>query len=190
MVRKMFVATVILALVMFSAISVRADGRPGWIERGNGAFTDGDARVLFTTGSSKGGRTSRLLQMTADTRSRSGMAQIFNEYLELLMQDVAGSAPWNSKPSEERHAGKMVKDIVSGTLSHVQITDRYFDEQSGEFFSLAMLDISDLKEVIKGLPDMEDELKEYIITHADGIHVRLMKKDKQQRGDGQEEGTD
>jgi hypothetical protein len=153
---------------------------PTWVTKGSGAFDDEGGKVFFGVGSASGIRNTSLLRATADNRARNDLAKIFRVYSSSLMRDYMASTSAGDVDvtSEEQHVEQAIKTVNSVTLSGVQIVDHWQHPATGEYYSLARLDMEKFKNSLDEVGELDARTKEYIRANADRLHEEL----KQEEG--------
>lgn len=122
-----------------------ADGKPGWIMRGNVQMTLEDGRkVFYGVGAASGIKNMSLLRSTADNRGRNELAKLFEVFSASLMKDYMSSS---TAGGEEQVVENAIKTAVSSSLKGSEIVDRYADGD-GTLYALAALDLKVLKDVL------------------------------------------
>lgn len=150
---------------------------PEWVIKGNGAFSRGDNQVFHGIGSAFGINNPALLRTTADNRAREEIAKTFQFYISSLMKDYMAST-MAGDPNislEEQHVEQGMKTVTSMTLSGVLIVDHWQNPQTGEFFSLAELDLKAFTDSLKKVKELDAQAREYIKKHAERLHEELEK---------------
>jgi hypothetical protein len=150
-------------------------GAPDWVMKGSGAFGGDRGKVFYGVGSASGIRNFSLLRTTADNRARNEIAKTFEFYTASLMKDYSAStmAGDPNVTSEEQHVEQAIKTVTSQTLSGVEIVDHWQDPNTGEFFSLARMDLEAFKDAFQKQQQLSERVRDYVRQNADRLHDQL-----------------
>jgi len=98
-----------------------------------------------------------------------------------LMRDYMASAnaTEQEKSSGEQYVENTVKTFTSNTISGVKIVDRWDDGKTA--YSLAALNIDDLKAMTENIKELSQQAKEYIKQNAEKAFDKL-EAEQQKRG--------
>lgn len=148
---------------------------PKWVLKGSGAFEKDRGKVFYGVGSVSGIKNFSLLRSAADDRARNELGKIFEVYTSSLMKDYMASTTAGEKDAaaEEQHVEQAIKTVASITLSGVEIVDHWQNPDTGEFFSLARLDVAAFKESLEKVKELDGKVREYIRRNADRLHEEL-----------------
>jgi len=149
--------------------------KPDWVIKGSGAFQDAGKKVLYGVGVAEGIRSEALRRTTADNRAMADISKQISTLSTSLMRDYMGSTsvPAAEKESGEQYIENTIKTFASNTLSGVKVIDRYEDEKKGTLYSLASLNIDDLKATADQMKELSQGVKEYIKANAEKAFDKL-----------------
>ena len=152
---------------------------PEWVIKGSGAFGGDRGKVFYGVGSASMMRNRSLMRTAADNRARSELAKIFEFYTASLMKDYMASTVGGDPNliSEEQHVEQAIKTVTSTTLSGVEIVNHWEDERTGEFFSLARLDLGAFTDSLDKVRELDEKVKEHIKENAEKLHGELEKEE-------------
>lgn len=173
-------ATLIAGCAKAKVAPIQKMDAPDWVKKGSGAFTKEKGKVFYGVGSASNIKNMSLLRSTADNRARNELAKVFETYSSSLMKDYMASTAAGSEQissSEEQHVEQAIKTVTATTLTGVEIVDYWQDPGSGEFFSLARLDVEAFKENLSKMEELGGKAKEYIKQNADRLHEELEKEE-------------
>jgi len=148
---------------------------PDWVRKGSGAFGSEKGKVFYGVGAASGIKNPSLLRSTADTRARNDISLVLQYYTASLTKDYMGSTT-AKKPAvsaEEQLVEKALKEVSGVTLSGVEIVDHWQNPATGEFYSLARLDLSAFKDSLEKAKELDEKTKEYIRKNSDRLHEQL-----------------
>jgi len=141
--------------------------------KGSGAFKK-DQKVIYGVGVAEGVQSEALRRMTADNRAIAEISKQLSTISTSLMRDYMSSTavPPEQKGSEEQYIENTVKTFTSNTVSGVKVTDRY-QEKNGTLYSLASLNLDDLKMLAGEVKDLSESVREYIKANAEKAFDKL-----------------
>lgn len=171
--RKMSWLCLSLAVVfMLGCAGVSKGGRPDWILKGAGAFPK-DKKVLYGVGIAETIKSEALRRTTADNRAIAEVSKQLSTMSTSLMRDYMSStsATEEEKTSGEQYVENTVKTFASNTISGITILDRWDDGKTA--YSLAALNIDDLKAMTEQVSQLSRQVKEYIKANAEGAFDKL-----------------
>ncbi len=148
---------------------------PEWVFKGSGAFGGDRGKVFYGVGSASMMRNTSLMRSASDNRARSELAKIFEFYTASLMKDYMASTVGGDpdKISEEQHVEQAIKTVTSMTLSGVEIVDHWQNPTTGEFFSLARLELDAFTDSLDKVRELDEKVKEHIKENAEKLHGDL-----------------
>ena len=169
---KKALALSLVALFVVFAGCASGPKRPDWVTKGSAAFKDGK-KVLYGVGLAEQIRSEALRRTTADNRAINEVSKQISTMSTSLMRDYMSSAAATEaeKTSGEQYIENTVKTFSSNTLSGVKIIDRYDDGKVT--YSLAALDLADLKSMTDQVNQLSSQVKEYIKANADKAFDKL-----------------
>jgi hypothetical protein len=154
--------------------------KPDWATKGSGAFKK-DKRVLYGVGIAEGIKSEALRRTTADNRAIAEISKQLSTMSTSLMRDYMSSvlATEEEKTSGEQYVENTIKTFTSNTISGVRIVDRWDDGKV--MYSLASLDIDQLKAMAENINKLSQQVKEYIKENAEKAFDKL-EEEQQKRG--------
>lgn len=172
--KNTMIAAVSVLFLFGCASTSKVTGGPEWTMKGTGAFKDGGGKVFYGVGLAGAGsiKDESLRRETADNRARADLQKVFNTYTSSLMKDYSGT--------DGELVERAIKTFQSGTLSGVQITDRY-QKDDGTLYSLAKLDLDQFKKAMDLAKDMNTAAKEYLQKKSDAMFEELAKEENKAR---------
>ena len=162
----------LLLAVVFLAGCSGMQKKPDWIMKGAGAFPK-DKKVLYGVGIAEGINSEALRRTTADNRAIAEVSKQLSVMSTSLMRDYMSSAnaTEKEKSSGEQYVENTAKTFSSNTVSGITIMDRYDDGK--KCYSLAELNIEDLKNMTGDIKELSQQVKEYIKANADKAFDKL-----------------
>ncbi len=161
----------LLSVVMLAGCS-GAQKRPDWITKGAGAFPK-DKKILYGVGIAEGINSEALRRTTADNRAIAEVSKQLSVMSTSLMRDYMSSAnaTEQEKSSGEQYVENTAKTFSSNTVSGITIMDRYDDGK--KCYSLAELNIEDLKSMTGDIKQLSQQVRDYIKANADKAFDKL-----------------
>jgi hypothetical protein len=153
---------------------------PEWVKHGSGAFEDDRGKVFYGVGSAYGIKNPPLLRQAADNRARNEVSKVFETYTSSLMRDYMASTTAGDPDvtSEEQHVEQAIKTVSANTLSGIEVVEHWQHPATGEFFSLARLDLEAFKDSLEKSQELNARVKERIKKNAERLHEELEKEEE------------
>lgn len=164
--------SVFLLGLIFLAGCASAPKKPDWIMKGGGAFKT-DKKVLYGTGIADNIQSEALRRETADNRAIAEVSKQVTVMSTSMMRDyqASTSATAQEKSSGEQYVENTVKTFASNTVSGIKIVDRWDDGK--KTYSLATLNIDDLKALADKVNELSQAAKDYIKANAEKAFDKL-----------------
>ncbi len=173
---------VLLAVVGFGIFygCATAPKKPDWITKGPAAFKS-DKKTLYGVGLAENIKSEALRRMTADNRAIAEISKQLSVMSTSLMRDymASTSATEEEKTSGEQYVENTVKTFTSNTISGVKIIDRWDDGK--KTYSLAALNIDDLKNLTDKIQTLSAQAREYIKANAEKAFDKLEAEQRKQQ---------
>ena len=168
---------------------------PAWVLAGSRFESDGGARSIVGVGQIDGMRNVALARATADNRARAELARVLEVYLGALLAalptappqapaavqanppvsaSAAADAGLRPDANAQAHAQELAaKLMLAAALPSVQIVDRWFHPDRGAVFSLARLDLEEMRDGLSRLHELSEESQSALLAALDATHQRL-----------------
>lgn len=153
-------------------------GAPDWVNKGTAILNDKDGRLFHGVGSASPMGEMSLQKATADDRARAEVARILSSYMDVVSNDYLASAKAGDKGVSEESVSRQVKALTKVNLAGAKIIGSWRDPKTNIIYSIAELDMKQVKSTVAGAQEMNDNLKRYIETSADNIFDRVAKERK------------
>ncbi len=183
------IVTIISALMFVAALGVvgsacggdetltgtSASGAPNWVLKGSGAFTGDRGKAFYGVGSAPKMIDASMQRDRANNRARRQILQIFNTYIAYMMKDYARSTTAGdmSKESYEADVLQVQKTISIGDINGAQIVDNWRDPADGTVYSLAVLDLAAISDVLANKGELDAKLRDHVRANAAKSFVEL-----------------
>ncbi|MBI4396607.1 MAG: LPP20 family lipoprotein [Elusimicrobia bacterium] len=154
--------------------------RPDWVMKGSGAFKK-DQKVLYGVGIAEGIRSEALRRTTADNRALAEISKQMSAISTSLMRDymASTSVPPEQKSNEEQYVENTIKTFTSNVVSGVKVIDR-FEDKKGTLYSLATLNLDDLKTLAGEAKELSEAVREHIKANAEKAFDKLAEEEAKQ----------
>jgi phage host-nuclease inhibitor protein Gam len=148
-------------------VSACGSSRPEWIMKGSGAFKK-DQKMIYGVGIAENISSEALRRTTADNRAIAEISRQLSTISTSLMRDYMASTGVTAEGKEngEQYVENTVKTFTSNVVSGVKITDR-FQDKNGTLYSLASLNIDELKSMANEVKGLSASVREYIKANAE-----------------------
>lgn len=153
-------------------------GAPDWVNKGSSILNDKNGRLFHGVGSAPPVGDMSLQKSTADNRARAEIARVLSSYMDVVTNDYVASAKSGSDSTADESVSRQINNLTKVNLTGAKIIGSWRDPRTGIIFSIAELDMKHVKETLKGVNDMNADLKRYIETHADNIFDRVAEEKK------------
>jgi len=169
----------VLSMLLVAALSLAflsgcatAPKKPDWITKGPAAFKN-DKKTLYGVGLAENIKSEALRRTAADNRAIAEISKQLSVMSTSLMRDymASASATEEEKTSGEQYVENTVKTFTSNTISGVKIIDRWDDGK--KTYSLAALNIDDLKNLTDQIQTLSAQAREYIKANAEKAFDKL-----------------
>ncbi len=165
-----------------AAMTIFACGpkRPDWIMKGSGAFKK-DQKIFYGVGIAEGIQSEALRRATSDNRAIAEISKQLSVVSTSLMRDYMAntSVPAEQKSNEEQYIENTVKTFASNVSSGIKVVDRYQDK-SGTLYSLASLNLEDLKTLADETKGLNAQVREHIKANAEKAFDKLAEEEAKQ----------
>ena len=189
-INKLFIFAVLVAAISgcgTEPTQVESDlgikGAPDWVNKGSSAVSTKDGRMFHGVGSAAPMGDLALQKATADDRARAEVARVLSSYMDVVSNDYTAAA--RSGETGDKNAGvneeavsRQIKNTTRINMAGARIIGSWRDPKTNVIWSIAELDMKQVKNTMAGVNDMNPELKRYIETSADNIFDRVAKEKK------------
>jgi len=147
-----------------------AEQAPEWVNKGSGAFKDGqNMGAFYGVGILSGVQNRALAVDAADNRARAEIAKIMNTYVTLLNKDYMASTTAGdmTKTSEEQNITQALKTFTDINLAGVVIIDHWKDPSDGTYFALAKLDMANIRKSLDNAKELDAKVRDFVRANSD-----------------------
>jgi hypothetical protein len=184
--RTRFIVIAVLALGMAACAGptklesdIGVKGAPDWVNKGTAYVSNQDGRLFHGVGSAGPVGDAALQRATADDRARAEVARIFSTYLDVVTNDYQSAArSGTTQAAADEAVSRQIKALTQVNLAGARIVARWLDKRSNTVWSIAELDVKQVKDTASTARDMNDDIRRYITGHADNVFDRLSQEKK------------
>ena len=148
---------------------LRIKGAPDWINEGTNILNDKGGRLFHGVGSSPAMGDDSLQRTTADGRARAEVARVLSSYMDVLSKDYIGSAQSGDEQMTEQSVSRQINALTKVNLTGAKIIGRWKDKRTNMVYSLAELDMKQVKKTMANVDGMNQGLRDYINAKGDNI---------------------
>ncbi len=153
-------------------------GAPDWVNKGTNYVNDKDGRLFHGVGSASAMGDAALQRATADDRARAELARIFSSYLDVVSSDYQSAAKSGDNKVSQEAVSRQVKNLSKVNLTGAKIVARWQDKKTNIVYSIAELDMKQVKGTLATSQDMNADLRRYVESNADNVFDRLNQEKK------------
>ncbi len=153
-------------------------GAPDWVNKGTSYVNDKDGRLFHGVGSASPMGDVTLQRSTADDRARAELARIFSSYLDVVSSDYQSAARSGDSKVSEEAASRQIKNLSKVNLAGAKIIARWQDKKTNIVYSIAELDMKQVKGTVSAAQDMNADMRRYLENNADNIFDRVTQEKK------------
>jgi len=150
-------------------------GAPDWVNKGTAVLNDKDGRLFHGVGSAPTMGDESLQRSTADERARAEVARMLSTYLDAVSNDYVAAVGTGSNASAEQAVSRQIKAVTKVNLSGSKVIGRWKDPKTSAVYSIAELDLKQVKTTLQSAGDMNEDLRRYIDRNADNIFDKVSK---------------
>lgn len=153
-------------------------GAPDWVNQGSQALNDKDGRLIHGIGSAPNMNDQSLQGSTADDRARAEVARVLSSFMKVATQDYSASAGSGQDQQNDQSVSRQIQNITDQNVSGARIIARWSDPKTGTIWSLAELDMKQVKDMVANAKDMNTGFRDYFTAHADNLFDGMTKGDQ------------
>jgi hypothetical protein len=138
------------------------DGAPDWVNEGTQAVSDDDGRLIQGLGMAPAMGDLSLQKSTADGRARAEVARVLSSYIDATLNDYTASAGGQLDASVQREIKTQTQLVLSGA----KIMGHWKNEDTGDVFSFAELDMEAVDKTLATATTLSDGFQQYYRQQA------------------------
>lgn len=148
-------------------------GAPDWVNKGTQFINDRDGRLFHGVGEAPAVGSRSLQKSTADNRARTEVARIFSSFMDAVTNDYTAAASSGASGMSQQSLSQQIKAVTKVNLSGAKIIARWKDKKTNIIYSLAELDLEQVKNTVNTTANMNSDLKRYISTNSTNIFDKM-----------------
>ncbi|MDZ7663672.1 hypothetical protein [Thiohalophilus sp.] len=148
-------------------------GGPEWVNEGTQYLNDRDGRLFHGVGHTPPMGDKSLQIATADNRARAEVARILSSYMDVVSDDYSAHAASAGRSINQQNVSRQINNLTRVNLTGVRIIGHWQNEQTGNIWSIAELDMARIAETLDKVDDMNADLKRYISDQGGNIFDSL-----------------
>jgi hypothetical protein len=178
----LLISTILFLSACASKTIVESDlgikGAPDWVNEGTQYLNDKNGRLFHGVGQAPIMGDDSLQISTADNRARAEVARILSSYLDVVSNDYTAASGSGENAISQQTVSRQIRNLSKVNLSGVKIIGHWRNNRDGTIFSIAELDLEQVKQTTAVVDDMNVDLKRYISDHSDNIFDQVSQEKK------------
>lgn len=150
-------------------------GAPDWVNEGTQAVDDDDGRYIQGVAYAPPLNDESLQTSTADGRARAEVARVVSSFVESTLNDYSASTGDTAVSNIEQTVTNSTRTILNGS----KIQGRWKDDDTGNIYSFAEMDMEALDDAIKVSGKLSDNFKAFFNNHSNANFERFVKGQKE-----------
>lgn len=148
-------------------------GAPDWVNKGTQFLNDRGGRLFHGVGEAPPMGSPALQKSTADNRARTEVARIFSSYMDAVNNDYTAASSSGGSGMSETALSQQIKAVTKVNLAGVKIIAHWKDKKTKIIYSLAELDLNQVKSTVDTARNMNSDLKRYISAEGANIFDKM-----------------
>jgi hypothetical protein len=148
-------------------------GAPDWVNKGTQAVNDKDGRLFHGVGAAPALGDDALQRSTADDRARAEVARMLSTYIDAVSNDYSAAAGTGANANADQSVSRQIKAVTKQNLAGSKIIGRWKDSRTNMVYSIAELDLKQVKSTLDQANSMNEDLRRYIGQNADNIFDKV-----------------
>lgn len=141
-------------------------GAPDWVNKGTATLNDRGGRLIHGVGEAPPMGDQSLQISTADDRARAEVARVLSSYMDVASSDYAAAT---NNADNEQAITRQIKSASKVVLSGARIIAHWRNKDNGNIHALAELDMKQVKDTLKTVEGLNDDMRLYLEQHGDNI---------------------
>lgn len=148
-------------------------GAPEWVNKGTQFLNDRGGRLFHGVGEAPAVGSPSLQKSTADGRARTEVGRILSSYIDAVSNDYTAAASSGGSGMSEQALSQQIKAVTKVNLSGAKIIARWKDKKTNIIYSLAELDLEQVKNTVNTTQNMNADVKRYISAQGANIFDKM-----------------
>jgi hypothetical protein len=144
-------------------------GAPDWVNKGTTVLKDQHGRLFHGVGLASDMGNLSLQTTTSEDRARAEVARILTSYMDVVSKDYVSANRNDGRNVSEEQVSREIKNLTQTNLAGVKIIGHWRDRKTNNLFSLAELDVRQIKQTLDTYRQMNEGLRSYIDKNADRV---------------------
>lgn len=153
--------------------NLQIKGAPDWVNEGTQMLNDKGGRLFHGVGQAPAMGDDSLQLSTADDRARAELARILSSYLDVASKDYTAAATSGGTTTTQQSVSRDIENLSRVNLTGAKIIGRWRDKKSSVVYSIAELDMKQVKDTMEKVQEMNQGLRDYLSREGDTIFDRL-----------------
>jgi hypothetical protein len=150
-------------------------GAPDWVNEGTAILKTRDGRLFHGVGSAPPMGDPSLQTSTADDRARAELARVLSSYMDVVSNDYTAASGTGEQALPAAAVSRQIEAVTRVNLTGSRIIGRWRDERTDIIYSLAELDMEQVRGTLERVEDMNAGLRDYITQRGDNIFDGMAK---------------
>ena len=139
---------------------------PDWVNEGTATLNDRGGRLIHGLGEAPSMGDQSLQISTADDRARAAVAHVLSTFMDVASRDYAAAT---NNTGNEQVFSRQIKSATKVVLSGARIIAHWRDQATGNIYALAELDMKEVKDILKTVDGLNEDLRLYLEQRGDKI---------------------
>ncbi len=153
--------------------NLKIKGAPDWVNEGTNILNSKDGRLFHGIGSAPKLSDVELQRSTAENRARSEVARILSSYMDVVSKDFIASSSAGNSAEAQQSVSRSIENVTRVNLTGAKIIANWRDDKDGTIYSLAELDMKNVKDLLKNTQEMNADLRTHIEQNGDTIFDKM-----------------
>lgn len=175
-----------LAILMLAGCSsktmVESDlgvkGAPDWVNEGTQILNDKGGRLFHGIGQAPLMGDESLQISTADNRARAEVARILSSFIDVANKDYGSATGAGGEMVSQQSISRQIESLTKTNLSGCEIIGHWRDKKSGNIYSIAELDLEQVKRIVAANQQMNQGFGVFLETEGNNIFDRQKEEKK------------
>jgi hypothetical protein len=149
-------------------------GAPDWVNEGSQILNDKGGRLFHGVGSAPPLGDESLQVSTADNRARAEVARILSSFIDVVNSDYGSATGSGGDLAGQQSVARQIESLTRTNLSGARIIGRWRDKRTGMVYSIAELDLEQVKRIVAANQEMNQDFGKFLEAHGDTIFDRRL----------------
>jgi len=114
----------------------------------------------------------------ADSRARAELSRIVASYFEISARNYIASGKADQRQFTQQSLSQFITDFTRQNLRNVYVADHWHDAQTDKIYSVAELNLQDIKQLVVNTKHMHEGFRHYLQAEADVIFDQIASGDE------------